>query len=231
MGDDLRYEQLLAMLKAKYAGRVGEGVMDGVGARGLDTPAERDFLRKNTDTDADGFDTDAGLMDLATNYKNAERDYDFEVDGKTEGYTFTGDSPLSGEAIQNMRNIQGITADGGMLPKTSNLGFMGSSNPELMPGKTPTIPNVVPPGFHRMPDGSVMADGSMDYAGTGEMSPNPQTVDRNKFNAQFANLSASEQDRVKELMSNMTESEKAIFGAGLTGAPLSGFAVQNQMGY
>ena len=155
-------------------------------------------------------------------------DYDFDVDGKTEGYTFTGDSPLSGEAIQNMRNIQGITADGGMLPKTSNLGFMGSSNPELMPGKTPTIPNVVPPGFHRMPDGTVMADGSMDYAGTGEVSPNPQTVDRTKFNSQFAELSEEEKARVKQLMSGMNDNEKAIFGAGLTGSPLSGYAVQNE---
>ena len=152
-------------------------------------------------------------------------DYDFEVDGKTEGYTFSGDGNLSNEDIQRMRDIQGITADGGMKPNVTNLGMPA---PELMPGKTPTMPDVVPPGFHRMPDGTVMADGSMDYAGTGAMSPSPQIVDRTKFNTQFANLSSTEQDRVKELMSGMNDNEKAIFGAGLTGSPLNGFAVQNE---
>ena len=39
----------------------------------------------------------------------ASRDYEFEVDGKTEGYSFTGDG-LSNKAIQRMRENQGITA-------------------------------------------------------------------------------------------------------------------------
>ena len=201
-------------------------------ARGVDTPAQRD-----------------GVMDtLKPINVMKSNNYDFDVDGKTEGYTFTGDAAPSSASIQRMRELQNITADGGMKP---NLGlgsdtvlrglgprgfetpalrdaFMGQSNPELMPGKTPTIPDVVPTGFHRMPDGTVMADGSMDYAGTGEMSSSPQTVDRTKFNSQFADLSSTEQDRVKELMSGMTDEQKAIFGAGLTGSPLSGYAVQDE---
>jgi len=236
MDDDLTFDQILAMLQGKYAGREAEGVMGGVGAKGLDTPAERDFLAKEFGSE----ESDSGLIDAVINYKNTNRkkfDYDFEVDGNTEGYTFTGDAPLSGQAIQNMRNIQGITADGQMKPNTSNLGLGAEAGasvgamPEFMPGKTPTIPNVVPQGFHRMPDGTVMADGSMNYAGTGEMSPNPQTVDRTKFNTQFANLSATEQDRVKQLMSGMTDEQKAIFGAGLTGSPLNGYAVQDEGRY
>ena len=46
------------------------------------------------------------------------KDYEFDVDGNTQGYTFTGDAPLTPEAIQRMRDIQGITADGQMLPNT-----------------------------------------------------------------------------------------------------------------
>ena len=195
-------------------------------------------------------------------------DYDFDVDGKTEGYTFSGDAAPSSEAIQRMRDMQNITADGDLI-KNLGIGARGldtaaegeflqntmatggplagvgdralgsaaetdflrnsfASGPELMPGATPTMPDVVPPGFHRMPDGTVMADGSMDYAGTGEVSPNPQTVDRTKFNSQFAELSEEEKARVKQLMSGMNDNEKAIFGAGLTGSPLSGYAVQDE---
>ena len=68
MDDVLTYEQLLAMLQGKYADSVGEGgVMSGVGARGLDTPAERDFLT--------GFDSDNGVMSLATDYKSGDDRY------------------------------------------------------------------------------------------------------------------------------------------------------------
>ena len=198
-------------------------------ARGVDTPAQRD-----------------GVMDTLKPIDVMKNGYKKNIaEGMASKYQ---DVMSNSDAIQNMREIQGLTADGGMKPNLglgsdtvlSGLGprgfetpalrdaFMGQSNPELMPGKTPTMPDVVPPGFHRMPDGTVMADGSMDYAGTGEMSSSPQTVDRTKFNSQFADLSSTEQDRVKELMSGMTDEQKAIFGAGLTGSPLSGYAVQNE---
>jgi len=74
-------------------------------------------------------------------------DYDFDVDGKTEGYTFSGDG-LTAEAIQAMRDREGITA---------NLG-MGNAT-------------------HRMPDGTVMPGASHptqtnpNFAGTGEAGP------------------------------------------------------------
>jgi hypothetical protein len=99
------FEQILAELTEKYRGLTG-GVMDG--NRGIDTPAEREFLQNAMNSD--GFDTDAGLMDALNNYKNTNS-YTFDVDGNTEGYTFTGDG-LSDDAIQRMRDMQGITAYG-----------------------------------------------------------------------------------------------------------------------
>jgi len=74
-------------------------------------------------------------------------DYDFDVDGNTEGYTFTGDG-LTAEAIQAMREREGITANLGMSNAT-----------------------------HTMPDGTVMPGASHpmqtnpNFAGTGEAGP------------------------------------------------------------
>ena len=74
-------------------------------------------------------------------------DYDFDVDGNTEGYTFTGDG-LTAEAIQAMREREGITANLGMSEAT-----------------------------HTMPDGTVMPGASHptqtnpNFAGTGEAGP------------------------------------------------------------
>jgi len=112
----------------------------------------------------------------------------------------------------------------GFAPETSNLG-LGST---LMPGRTPTIPNVVPTGMHSMPDGTMMSDADMNYAGTGEPNMNAPVIDRQQFNKQFAALSEQEKRNVEEIMANMDDLEKANFAAGLTGAPLSGFAVQDE---
>jgi len=74
-------------------------------------------------------------------------DYDFDVDGNTEGYTFTGDG-LTAEAIQAMREREGITANLGMSEAT-----------------------------HTMPDGTVMPGASHptqfnpNFAGTGQAGP------------------------------------------------------------
>ena len=149
-------------------------------------------------------------------------DYDFEVDGDTEGYTFSGDS-LTPEAIQNMRDMQGITADGQAV---SNLGM---PEPVLMPGRTPTIPEGVPTGMHQMPDGTMMSDSDMNYAGSGEPNMNAPVIDPNRFNKQFAALGNEEKSKVEEIMANMTEQQKIDFAAGLTGMPLGGFAVQDEM--
>ena len=148
-------------------------------------------------------------------------DYDFEVDGDTEGYTFSGDS-LTPKAIQNMRDMQNITADGQAV---SNLGM---PEPVLMPGRTPTIPEGVATGMHRMPDGTMMSDSDMNYAGTGQPNMDAPVVDPNRFNEQFAALGNQEKSRVEEIMANMTEQQKIDFAAGLTGMPLSSFAVQNE---
>ena len=149
-------------------------------------------------------------------------DYDFDVDGNTESNTFTGDAFPSPEAIQRMRDMQGITADG--QPVTN----LGMPDPVLMPGRTPTIPEGVATGMHRMPDGTMMSDADMNYAGSGEPNMNAPVIDPNRFNANFANLDNAQKSRVEEIMANMTEQQKIDFAAGLTGAPLSGFAVQNQ---
>ena len=205
MGDDLTFEQILAMLQGKYAGRAGGGgVMNGVGARGLDTPAERDFLQ--------GGDSDNGVMDVATNYTNdnVTKDYTFDVDGQTQGYTFGGDAPLSEEAIQRMRDIQGITADGQMLPNTTNLGLGAEIGAAA---ETNFLENTMGNGF----------------AGTGETG---MEVDRASFNTNFQNLTPEEKARVTEMMANMTPDQKRAFALGMTGkegaAKLTGYEVSNQ---
>jgi hypothetical protein len=149
-------------------------------------------------------------------------DYDFEVDGNTESNTFTGDAFPSPEAIQRMRDMQGITANG--QPVTN----LGMADPVLMPGRTPTIPEGVATGMHRMPDGTMMSDSDMNYAGTGQPNMDAPVVDPNRFNEQFAALGNQEKSRVEEIMANMTEQQKIDFAAGLTGMPLSSFAVQNE---
>tara|TARA_R110000764_G_scaffold132234_1_gene220041 strand:- start:98 stop:730 length:633 start_codon:yes stop_codon:yes gene_type:complete len=204
MGDDLTYEQLLAMLQGKYSESVAKGgVMNAVGAKGLDTPAERDFLT--------GGDSDNGVMDVATNFKNdnVTKDYTFDVDGQTQGYTFGGDAPLSEEAIQNMRNIQGITADGQILPNTTNLGLGAEIGAAA---ETNFLENTM----------------GNNFAGTGEAN---MDVDRQSFNTNFANLDDAQKARVTEMMAGMTPEQKKAFALGMTGKKgagrLSGYEVEN----
>ena len=135
-------------------------------------------------------------------------DYDFEVDGDTEGYTFSGDS-LTPKAIQNMRDMQNITADGQAV---SNLGM---PEPVLMPGRTPTIPEGIPTGLG-------------NFAGTGQPNMDAPVVDPQLFNKQFAALGNEEKSKVEEIMANMTEQQKIDFAAGLTDMPLSGYGIQNE---
>ena len=205
MGDDLTYEQLLAMLQGKYSESVAKGgVMNAVGAKGLDTPAERDFLT--------GGDSDNGVMDVATNFKNdnVTKDYTFDVDGQTQGYTFGGDAPLSEEAIQNMRNIQGITADGQMMPNTTNLGLGAEIGAAA---ETNFLENTM----------------GNNFAGTGEAN---MDVDRQSFNTNFANLDDAQKARVTEMMAGMTPEQKKAFALGMTGKKgagrLGGYEVENQ---
>ena len=204
MGDDLTYEQLLEMLQGKYSESVAKGgVMNAVGAKGLDTPAERDFLT--------GGDSDNGVMDVATNFKNdnVTKDYTFDVDGQTQGYTFGGDAPLSEEAIQNMRNIQGITADGQMMPNTTNLGLGAEIGAAA---ETNFLENTM----------------GNNFAGTGEAN---MDVDRQSFNTNFANLDDAQKARVTEMMAGMTPEQKKAFALGMTGKKgagrLSGYEVEN----
>ena len=204
MGDDLTYEQLLAMLKGQYSESVAKGgVMNAVGAKGLDTPAERDFLT--------GGDSDNGVMDVATNFKNdnVTKDYTFDVDGQTQGYTFGGDAPLSEEAIQNMRNIQGITADGQMMPNTTNLGLGAEIGAAA---ETNFLENTM----------------GNNFAGTGEAN---MDVDRQTFNTNFQNLTPEQKARVTEMMAGMTPEQKKAFALGMTGKKgagrLSGYEVEN----
>ena len=138
MASELDIKGLMNML-SKYGSSEDEdnpystGVMDsfikklGIGENAeLDTPAERDFLKSIME--AEGMKVDPTAKETTsnpipkTNYMPS-KDYEFDVDGNTQGYTFTGDAPLTPEAIQRMRDIQGITADGQMLPNTTNLGL------------------------------------------------------------------------------------------------------------
>ena len=138
MASELDMKGLMNML-SKFGSSEDEdnpystGVMDsfikklGIGENAeLDTPAERDFLKSIME--AEGMNVDPTAKETTsnpipkTNYMPS-KDYEFDVDGNTQGYTFTGDAPLTPEAIQRMRDIQGITADGQMLPNTTNLGL------------------------------------------------------------------------------------------------------------
>ena len=172
----------------------------------LDNPAERDFLKKIME--AEGMKTTAeekaGLVTGSpipqTNYMDS-KDYEFDVDGNTQGYTFTGDAPLTPEAIQRMRDIQGITADGQMLPNTTNLGIgegIGAA------AETNFLEN--------------------SFAGTGEAN---MDVSRQDFNANFAKLTDAQKANVTEIMSGMTPEQKRTFALGMTDK-LGGYAVQDE---
>ena len=216
----MTFKDIIAeMLGGEYSESVAKGVMD--------TMESKMKPNANPKNGTGVMDTPATPVPTAIDVMRGEDtfDYDFEVDGNTEGFTFSGDGNISLEDIQRMRDMQGITADGQMLPKTTNLGM---PDPVLMPGRTPTIPEGVPTGMHRMPDGTMMSDADMNYAGSGEPNMNAPVIDPNRFNANFANLDNAQKSRVEEIMANMTEQQKIDFAAGLTGAPLSGFAVQNQ---
>ena len=215
---ELALQEYMAKLKSGFGQSMDNvnnnvtGVMDGVGARGLNSKAESGFLN-------DLMGGGAGATDELT--AGIIKDTDINNTAAERETLLAGFAPEASNLGLGSRGLD-TPAERDFLSTSF------ASNPELMPGATPTMPDVVPPGFHRMPDGTVMADGSMDYAGTGEVSPNPQTVDRTKFNSQFAELSEEEKARVKQLMSGMNDNEKAIFGAGLTGSPLSGYAVQDE---
>ena len=201
MGDDLTYEQLLAMLKGQYADSVGEGgVMSRVGARGLDTPAERDFLQ--------GGDSDNGVMDLATNYKNTnatQADYDTKM-------SYIDSAPALG-GLDKMRALQNIDS--------SNLGLGGGVRGFDTPAAR---------------EGAIAETEFLEnsFAGTGEAN---MDVDRASFNTNFANLTPEEQANVTQLMANMTPEQKKAFALGMTGKEgagrLGGYEVgeQNRLAY
>jgi|TARA_B110000046_G_scaffold14467_1_gene13994 hypothetical protein len=221
MASELDIKGLMNML-SKFGSSEDEdnpystGVMDsfikklGIGENAeLDNPAERDFLKSIME--AEGMKVDPTAKETTsnpipkTNYMPS-KDYEFDVDGNTQGYTFTGDAPLSPEAIQRMRDIQGITADGQMLPNTTNLGIgegIGAA------AETNFLEN--------------------SFAGTGEAN---MDVDRASFNTNFANLTPEEQANVTQLMANMTPEQKKAFALGMTGKEgagrLGGYEVNNQ---
>ena len=214
MASELDIKGLMNML-SKYGSSEDEdnpystGVMDGFikklgigGKAEIDNPAERDFLKKIME--AEGIKTTSeeatDSVIPQTNYMDT-RDYEFDVDGQTQGYTFTGDAPLTPEAIQRMRDIQGITADGQMLPNTTNLGIgegIGAA------AETNFLEN--------------------SFAGTGEAN---MDVDRASFNTNFQNLTPEEKARVTEMMANMTPEQKRTFALGMTDK-LGGYAVQDE---
>ena len=220
MASELDMKGLMNML-SKFGSSEDEdnpystGVMDsfikklGIGENAeLDTPAERDFLKSIME--AEGMKVDPTAKETTsnpipkTNYMPS-KDYDFDVDGNTQGYTFTGDAPLTPEAIQRMRDIQGITADGQMLPNTTNLGLGEGIGAAV---ETNFLKNTIGNGF----------------AGTGEAN---MDVSRQDFNANFAKLTDAQKANVTEIMSGMTPEQKRTFALGMTDK-LGGYAVQDE---
>mgnify|MGYP003637856345 FL=1 len=225
MASELEIDGLLDILSRMKRDGQGSGINDadssgvmnkliktlGIGENAeLDNPAERDFLKKIME--AEGMNTTAeekaGLVTGSpipqTNYMDS-KDYEFDVDGNTQGYTFTGDAPLTPEAIQRMRDIQGITADGQMLPNTTNLGLGAEIGAAA---ETNFLEN--------------------SFAGTGEAN---MDVDRASFNTNFQNLTPEQKQRVTEMMAGMTPEQKKAFALGMTGKEgagrLGGYEVEN----
>ena len=225
MASELEIDGLLDILSRMKRDGQGSGINDadssgvmnkliktlGIGENAeLDNPAERDFLKKIME--AEGMNTTAeekaGLVTGSpipqTNYMDS-KDYEFDVDGNTQGYTFTGDAPLTPEAIQRMRDIQGITADGQMLPNTTSLGIGADIGAAA---ETNFLEN--------------------SFAGTGEAN---MDVDRASFNTNFQNLTPEQKQRVTEMMAGMTPEQKKAFALGMTGKEgagrLGGYEVEN----
>ena len=225
MASELEIDGLLDILSRMKRDGQGSGINDadssgvmnkliktlGIGENAeLDNPAERDFLKKIME--AEGMNTTAeekaGLVTGSpipqTNYMDS-KDYEFDVDGNTQGYTFTGDAPLTPEAIQRMRDIQGITANGQMLPNTTNLGLGAEIGAAA---ETNFLEN--------------------SFAGTGEAN---MDVDRASFNTNFQNLTPEQKQRVTEMMAGMTPEQKKAFALGMTGKEgagrLGGYEVEN----
>ena len=225
MASELEIDGLLNILSRMKRDGQGSGINDadssgvmnkliktlGIGENAeLDNPAERDFLKKIME--AEGMNTTAeekaGLVTGSpipqTNYMDS-KDYEFDVDGNTQGYTFTGDAPLTPEAIQRMRDIQGITADGQLMPNTTNLGLGESIGAAA---ETNFLKN--------------------SFAGTGEAN---MDVDRQTFNTNFQNLTPEQKARVTEMMAGMTPEQKKAFALGMTGKEgagrLGGYEVEN----
>ena len=175
----------------------------------LDNPAERDFLKKIME--AEGMKTTAeekaGLVTGSpipnTNYMNNVTGSD--VVGNTQGYTFSGDAEPYSEAIANMRAMQNITADGQMMPNTTNLGLGEGIGAAV---ETNFLENTMGNGF----------------AGTGQ--PN-MDVSRQDFNANFAKLTDAQKANVTEIMRGMTPEQKRTFALGMTDK-LGGYAVQDE---
>ena len=174
------------MLKGQYAGMDRSGVMDGsVGSRGVDTPAKREEL---------AFDSDNGVMDLATNYKNTnatQADYDTKM-------SYIDSAPALG-GLDKMRALQNIDS--------SNLGFDTPAAREGAIAETNFLEN--------------------SFAGTGQPEIGATPVNREDFNTNFANLTPDQQANVTDLMSNMTDEQRALFAQGMVNK-LGGYEVQSQ---
>lgn len=169
------------------------------------------------------------------------KDYDFEVDGNTEGYTFTGDAVPNLEAIQNMRDMQGITADG--LPNTTNLGLGKSigqaAETNFLENSFVGKPTMGGGATHTMPDGTVMPGATHNANAQSEMGGMSMAagqggVDRATFNSNFANLTDAQKASVAEMMAGMTPAQKEMFARGMTtSGKLGGYEVgeQNRLAY
>lgn len=206
----MTFKDIIAeMLGGAYSGFVAKGVMD--------TMESKMKPYANPKNGKGVMDTTATLTPTAIDVMRGEDtfDYDFDVDGNTEGYTFSGDGNISLEDIQRMRDMQGITADGQMMPNTTNLGLgagvRGFDTPAAREG--------------------AIAEANFlnnNFAGTGEAN---MDVDRQSFNTNFANLTPEQKAQVTEMMAGMTPEQKKAFALGMTGKKgagrLGGYEVEN----
>ena len=220
------------------ASKVSGGVMDGLGIsreaaekikgfgfdRGADTPAKREEL---------AFDSDNGVMDLATNYKNTnatQADYDTKM-------SYIDSAPALG-GLNTMRTLQnlgiGETGLDTSAERKKLSAIMGmSAHPDKMASFMET--GILPEGY--LQKYGVGAKGldtlserqflENSFAGTGQPEIGATPVNREDFNTNFANLTPDQQANVTDLMSNMTDEQRALFAQGMVNK-LGGYEVQSQ---
>ena len=125
------------------------------------------------------------------------------IDGMEEGYTFTGDGGLSEVGMAQFRDRNNIQPNLGGGMDSSNLGF--AADP--------------------------IADLSSDFVGGFDRGfDTPADRNRHSIGEIMGNLNLQEQDKVKMILSNMTQEQQRVFLEGMMNGSIDpgGYGVQDE---